>query len=293
MRVVAVAAFGVVMSVAASVPGLVLRWQTPAVKFDVPVAAGLAISPVYEGWYQHNGATYALFGYVNRNLEEIVDLPVGPNNKVEPGPIDQGQPTRFFPGQHYGVFAVAVPKDRPKTEVTWTLQAHGQTLAIPGVLDQLYFISPQKNAGGTFPGKTPPVIKFDPSGPSAQGPLGITVSRTAAVSRPLELDVWVTDDGVPRVQAGEDASFPSVASGRPPQELAVSWSVYRAPDSGTVRFGDPKPKLQQGKARTTVTFSQAGEYVLHFVAVDTRSSTKCCWTNGYVKVVVAAGDTGR
>ena len=98
---------------------------------------------------------------------------------------------------YYGVFAVALPKDQPKTEVTWTLTANGQTLSIPASLDPLYLISPQRETGTAYPGNTPPVLKFDPTGPSAQGPHGIVASRTATVSRPLTLDVWVTDDGLP------------------------------------------------------------------------------------------------
>jgi hypothetical protein len=37
---------------------------------------------------------------------------------------------------------------------------------------------------------------------------------------------------------------------------------------------------------TTAVFSAAGEYMLRFLAEDSRSGNKCCWTNGYVKVAV-------
>jgi hypothetical protein len=288
MRVSALVALCGVVSGIASMPGLDVRAQAPAVKFDVQAAKGLPVSPVYEGWYQHKGTTYALFGYVNRNLEEVVNLPVGPDNKLEPGPADQGQPTRFFPGYHEGVFAVAVPKDRPKTEVAWTLNVNGQRLSIPAFLDQLYVVSPYQNRGGVFPGKTPPVLKFEPSGPPVQGPIGMVIDRTVGVARPLILDVWISDDGRRRVQSGE-GSLPSVASGRPPQDLVVRWNVYRAPASSTARFSAQKPTLQQGRAQTTVTFTKPGNYMLHLVAIDTRSGTKCCWTNGYVRVAVESG----
>ena len=36
-----------------------------------------------------DGAVEASFGYLNRNYEEIVDIPVGPNNRIEPGPVGQ------------------------------------------------------------------------------------------------------------------------------------------------------------------------------------------------------------
>ena len=262
-----------------------VRAQSPAVR-SVRAAKGLMVSPVYEGWYEVDGTRYALFGYYNRNLEEIVDVPVGPHNHVAPGPPDQGQPTRFFPGISYGVFAVAVPKDQPKAEVTWTVTAHGQTLSIPASLDPLYLISPQRETGSGYPGNTPPVLKFDPVGPSAQGPRGIVAIRTATVSRPLPLDVWVTDDGLPpsRPGARTPVALRSLHLGF--WGLTLSWQAYRG--SGAVRFSDQTPEVEQGQARTTVTFSEPGEYMLHLLAIDSRTPTRCCWTNGYVKVTVGS-----
>jgi hypothetical protein len=205
---------------------------------------------------------------------------------VSPGPPDQGQPTRFFPGIYYGVFAAVLPKDQPTTEMTWTLTANGQTLSIPASLDPLYFISPQRENGTAYPGNTPPVLKFDPTGASTQGPHGMIVSRTATVSRPLTLDVWVTDDGLPPPPRRER---PAPGAGRgpsrqDPQGLALSWQVYRG--AGVVSFSDQAPAVEQGTAHTTVTFSEPGDYMLHLLAIDSRSANRCCWTNGYVKVTV-------
>ncbi len=270
--------------------GLGLHAQIPAVKFDVRAAKGLVVSPVYEGWYEVDGTKYVLFAYSNRNLEEIVDVPIGPQNRVAPGPADQGQPTRFFPGVYYGIFAVAVPKDQPTAEMTWTLTANGQTESIPASLDPLYYISPQRETGTIYPGNTPPVVKFDPTGASAQGPQGIVVTRTATVSRPLTLDVWVTDDGLPPPR--RPAPGGRRRSGRQePQGVEVSWQVYRG--AGAVTFSDQAPAIDQGKAHTTVTFSQAGDYMLQLLAIDSRSANRCCWTNGYVKVTVEAGAERR
>ena len=50
------------------------------------------------------------FGYMNRNYEEELDLPVGADNTFEPGG-DRGQPTHFTPRRHKDVFKVTVPKD--------------------------------------------------------------------------------------------------------------------------------------------------------------------------------------
>jgi hypothetical protein len=267
------------------------RAQSPAVKFDVRAARGLMVSPVYEGWYEVDGTRYALFGYYNRNIEEIVDVPVGPHNVISPGPPDQGQPTRFFPGMFYAVFAVSLPKDRPKTEVTWTLTANGQTLSIPASLDPLYLISPLRETGSGHPGNTPPVLKFDSSGPSAQGPHGIVAVRTATVARPLALDVWVTDDGVPAPRPGARVPASVLSQHLGSWGLVLSWQVFRG--SGAVRFSDQTPQVENGRARTTATFSEPGEYMLHLLAIDSRTPTRCCWTNGYVRVSVQGDAPGR
>ena len=275
-----------------STHGVGVRAQSAAVKLDVRAAKGLVVSPVYEGWYEVGGTKYALFSYYNRNLDEVVDVPIGPANRVAPGPPDQGQPTRFLPGITYGAFAVALPKDQPKTEVTWTLTANGQTHSIPASLEPLYLISPQRETGSGHPGNTPPVLKFDPAAAPAQGPHGIVAVRTAALSRPLELDVWVTDDGLPATRPGArvPASLASLHLGA--WGLAVRWQAYRS-SGGAVRFSSQAPEIEQGRARTTVTFGAPGEYMLHVLAIDSRTPTRCCWTNGYVKVTVEKDAPGR
>ena len=52
---------------------------------------GQNVAPAYEGWEQGaDGAKYFLFGYMNRNWEEEIDVPVGPDNGFSPGNPDQG-----------------------------------------------------------------------------------------------------------------------------------------------------------------------------------------------------------
>ena len=259
-----------------------VRAQIPAVKFDVKAARGLPVSPVYEGWYEVDGKKYALFGYSNRNLEEVVDIPIGPNNSVAPGPADQRQPTRFFPGVHKGVFAAALPADQPTPTLTWTLTANRQTASIPVNLDPVYVVSALRETGTAYPGNTPPVLTFDPGGAAAQGPHGIFAKRTATVSRPLTLEVSVTDDGLPSGDRGVTGKH---------QPLALRWQVYR--DAGGARFSNDRPAIEQGKVRTTVTFSQPGNYVLQLQAVDSMTINRCCWTNGYVTVAVEGSTQGR
>ena len=53
--------------------------------------------------------SYFLFGYMNRNWEEEIDVPVGPENGFNLGGADQGQPTHFLPRRNRFVFSVKVP----------------------------------------------------------------------------------------------------------------------------------------------------------------------------------------
>ena len=62
------------------------------------IGTGQNVVPVYEGWEQNADGTFNLvFGYFNRNWEEELDVPVGPDNILEPGGSDHGQPTHFLP----------------------------------------------------------------------------------------------------------------------------------------------------------------------------------------------------
>ncbi len=256
------------------------RAQVTVVNSDVRATRGQTVSPVYEGWYQQDGTTYGVFSYFNGNTAEVVNVPIGPQNKFEPGPIDQGQPTRFVPGKQSGMFAVPLPKD-PRSELTWTLTVNGQTLAIPTARDSLYAITPLKEMAGYYPGNTPPVLKLKQSGRSAQGTAGITVSRRTTVGMRLALDAWVTDDGVPPPASGESSG----REGRRRSGLSVTWSVIRGADGVTIAA--PAPEIIEGRASTTATFAKPGAYLLRVRASDgTQSQTMCCWTNGYVSITV-------
>src|SRR5262245_59006840 len=60
--------------------------------------AGQDVSPAFEGWRNNpDGTIDLMFGYFNRNQEQELDVPVGPDNNIEPGGPDQGQPTHFYP----------------------------------------------------------------------------------------------------------------------------------------------------------------------------------------------------
>ena len=135
---------------------------------EQPRAFGQSITGAFEGWYQNPDGTFSLLmGYFNRNSGETLEIPVGPNNRIEPGAADQGQPTTFFPRRQWGIFRIVVPKDFGTKKLTWTIVANGQTTSIPMSLNPLWVVEPFKDAGN---GNTPPVLKFEPNGASFTGP---------------------------------------------------------------------------------------------------------------------------
>src|SRR5580765_2507726 len=91
--------------------------------------SGQNVAPGYEGWEEDaDGSKYFLFGYMNRNWEEELDVPVGPDNSFTPGTPDQGQPTHFLPRRNRFVFRVPAPKSfTEKDELIWTLTTYGKT----------------------------------------------------------------------------------------------------------------------------------------------------------------------
>src|SRR5438067_7974151 len=73
---------------------------------------GQSVTPSYEGWYQNPDGSYnLLLGYYNRNQTQALDIPIGPNNRIEPGGADYGQPTHFLPHRQWAVLTITVPKD--------------------------------------------------------------------------------------------------------------------------------------------------------------------------------------
>jgi hypothetical protein len=248
--------------------------------------SGLPVSPVYEGWYSNPDGTYTLsFGYMNRNSEEVLEIPVGPSNRIEPLNSDQGQPTSFLPRRQYGVFTVTVPADFKDRDVVWTLEAHGQRFSIPGRIKQGYEIDA---LGAPATGVIPPVLRFAADGAEARGPKGITHGPlTASVGTPLQVSVWATDTGNRQVTL-------YISKFRGPGD--VKFEPQRSRDGVTATIQVPRD-APAGLVSTTVSFTQPGEYVLHVrgnnSAVASAGHAQCCWTNGFIKVNVTSGSNSR
>jgi len=247
-------------------------------------ASGQTVTPVYEGWYENPEGGYSLsFGYYNRNSEEVVEIAVGSDNAIEPDGPDRGQPTRFEPGRHWGVFTVQVPADFGSERLVWTLKVRGETFSIPGHLRDEWKIDALAGEAGS--GNTPPVLRVAAGGPEGAGPAGITAGPLAAtVGKPLTLTVWARDDGRPNtgVSSGGRADVP----------VTLTWFKHRGP--GEVSFSEATAQVpvEGGEASAEATFSAPGDYVVRVRANDASGVSgaghaQCCWSNAFIQVRVA------
>jgi hypothetical protein len=90
--------------------------------------SGQNVAPYFEGWEANpDGSFNMVFGYLNRNYVEELNVPLGPNNQIEPTTLPQPQPTHFYPRRHRFLFRVRLPKDWGKKDVVWTLTSNGKT----------------------------------------------------------------------------------------------------------------------------------------------------------------------
>jgi hypothetical protein len=266
---------------------------------------GSSVTPAYEGWYHDkDGTVRFLVGYLNRNTKQEFDIPAGPNNRVEPGDPDQGQPTHFNAGRQWGVFTIKVPKDLGTKKMSWTIVANGFTNTITLHTRPEWIVEPYEDAAQK---NTPPVLRFEAEGPSFTGPPStIAMTYTTTAGEPLAVTAWVTDEGpklnIPppatgrgrgRGRGAADAEFP------PPQPpLLITWTMFRGP--GAVKFEPAKLPInsaQGGKVTTMATFTAPGAYILRVEGNDSSGvgggGFQCCWTNAHVAVTVKPGPAAK
>src|SRR6185295_2499588 len=181
---------------------------------------GQGVAPVYEGFDINPDGSYNMwFGYMNRNYEEEIDLPVGAENTFEPGG-DRGQPTHFVTRRHKDVFKVTVPKDFGDKTLVWKLNAHGQPQQVVATLKPVWQIDRLRTTRG---GNSENV--------SSNLPPAVTVQITNQDAASATLNVSATDDGLPK-RRGESVG------------MTVLWAKYRGP--GAVTFADTQSKLADG-----------------------------------------------
>jgi hypothetical protein len=274
-----------------------------AAQLRASYSSGQNVSPAFEGWEENPDGSFSfVFGYMNRNWEEELDVVAGAENSFSPGPADRGQPTHFLPRRNRFVFKVRVPADFGTQELVWTLTTNGVTEKAYATLHRDYRIDPvvimsetgALGAGSSTEevrGNLPPTIALE----------GARTHRVR-VGQPLELAAVVTDDSLP----------PSRGVGAPPANatpeqllaralrpnvrvtvnkavrLHFAWFVFRG--AGQVTFDPPQVKTWEdtrpwanspwspfwrppaipadGRWVTSVTFHEPGTYVLRGRADD-------------------------
>jgi hypothetical protein len=244
---------------------------------------GQSIQPVYEGWEQNPDGTYNMwFGYLNRNWEQRITVPVGPENGFQPGPADRGQPTIFETAdkrRQAFAFKVVLPADWPKDrDLVWTLTANGHTLTATGSLWPVWLVSDDVIATNRGSQRI-----YDPKSTNRR-PVVTEAAKggTVGVGAPLTLSVGVTDDGQPRRRAAGELVPGGAGRGPAPtampslrDALKVTWLQWRGP--GMARFNPAEVRVLEadgtysgtsGKATTTVTFDAPGTYVLRAFVQD-------------------------
>jgi hypothetical protein len=285
--------------------GALLSAQTTLLPSAPPRQFGASVAPVYEGWWDNpDGTRSALFGYYSRNTVQQVDVPLGANNHFEPGDPDRGQPTHFLASRQYGMFTVSLPKGFDRTQkLIWVLNTAGYSTSVPVNLAPDFNLTPNKSSEESpdHSYNLPPILKFGPADPSFTMPmagLANLVKRTAIVNVPLALDIVTEDDA--RYASGANAPMKT-----PPPVVTLRVTKYRGP--GPVTIANPAPAIAvtaggrpfepfAGRAATTVSFSEPGEYMIHVAANDYSGpgggGSGCCWTTALMKVTVGtAGKT--
>ena len=247
-------------------------------------ATGQDVQPVYEGWEKNADGTFSMvFGYLNRNYDEEIDVPIGPNNAIDPGG-DRGQPTHFYNRRQQFMFKVKVPKDWGEKDLVWSVTVRGKTEKAFGTLKPVWEIDRhvyQQNRAG--PGELGE--DDDPPSISLVGP----AQRTAAVGQPLTIEANVQDDGRPTARATRSgtgntgrAAAPTATVAPRPQNpvtqsvvkldpgmrLGVIWVVHRRSVPADVKLSPMKAAVTDGKATTTATFTTPGTYTLRGYADD-------------------------
>src|SRR5437899_11995634 len=223
-------------------PIVVLRWVAPVALVSLTAllllqsagaqtrftySKGQSISPAYEGWMPNQDGSFTLyFGYMNTNWLEEFDVPIGPDNNIEPGGPDQGQPTHFYPRRNPFLFTVRLPKDFGNKELIWTLTSNGKTEHAYASLKTDYQIDNQvisTEVGGDFGSlrdelrtNIPPELKVEGE-----------KRRSVKVGEPLTLVAFAKDpDNIPARRSERSAS-----SAAQPNPAALPNLLYRPPAS--------------------------------------------------------------
>lgn len=226
--------------------------------------SGQNVVPVFEGWERNADGSFSMVvGYLNRNFEETIDVPIGPDNNIQPGGPDQGQPTFFAPGRHKYVFRIRVPKDFSKTQrIVWSLTVRGKTEKANFFLLPEWETNTQvfgQNAvgglgGGTY-GATLPTISLSNPAQSVTLPARATLTATVHPGK------------IPPPEPGT-VEPPRPANRERTRIQRVEWLQLRGPVGGVVTFEPSNPVVKEANAVTTASFNTPGTYIVRAVAAE-------------------------
>ncbi len=285
--------FKVVGLAALVLVGLLAPRRTTAQSYS----SGQPVWPAFEGWEKNDDGSFNfVFGYMNDNWQEEPNVSIGPENNIQPGPADQGQPTHFQPRRNRFVFRVRVPKDWGDKEMVWTLATQGKaqkayaSLRVDSLIENIDIMS---ETGALGAGTSSPALRADKA-PIVK--VDGSKMRTAKVGQPVELTAVMTDDGVPRVRPPQPPRGRNPAL-QPPFRptvnkslgLHLSWYVYRG--AGKVTF-DPASIKAWEDTRTGANSPWAPYWVAPPAPQDGKYAVHATFDDPGTYVICARGDDG-
>ncbi|MDT8427193.1 MAG: hypothetical protein RQ757_00330 [Pseudomonadales bacterium] len=280
--------------------------QAPGRFLSLNPPTGLPVIPIMEGWYANeDGSVSISFGYLNRNTEQTLDIPVGNNNFIEPAEFNGSQPTHFQTGRHTGVFTVTLPADRRDDEIWWHIKAgENPVMKVPGRADSTAY---ELDHRPRPQGSVEPLGWFEEGGATGFGPTGLMSASALQVAVGAELTLTVHA----RDPSERDPTDPRYGK---PVPIRLLWSKYTGPGEVTFTRHPSSPNLEEvldtrgrpmradsaeqvtlvegfGTANVIGTFSEPGDYIIrtridNWAASDSTAGDQCCWTNLYQKVTV-------
>lgn len=282
---------------------------------------GQSVSPAYEGFMPNEDGSFTLyFGYMNSNWQEEFDIPPGPDNRMDPGGPDQGQPTHFYPRRNPFLFTVHVPKDFGGKELIWTLTTNGKTEKAYASLKSDYLIDKQvisTEVGGDFGSlrdelryNLPPELEI--SGDRQKNvKVGETIVLVALAGDPDNLPARrdgkpqprhpgtpITEEDRKSAKVRPDTPNTATLIYRPPSSvvstsgpgLRFSWTVYRGKASAVSFSPDQMKAWTDSRAWGNSAWSPP--YVIPEPPVDGKWETKVTFSEPGVYVLRAIASDG-
>jgi hypothetical protein len=245
--------------------------------------SGQPVAPIFDGWYNEpDGSISLCYGYHSLNLEEDVDVPLGPDNFVEPSELDGAQPTHFdeVPPEyrrHFCAFTVSVENPEAADAVVWTLTTRGVRLSARATGSPYYRIDEEDQPSRAV--HAPRVAVLEP----------VAQAEVRGRSNRIEPGTGFparVDERVPLlVRAAPNPGTPAA------MRVRMLWTLHRGPGAVAIEEEDAIVSgMGEVRHSTGARFSKPGEYVLRLQAVDWTAGNpfgfQCCFTTAFVRVSV-------